>query len=57
MSEYFYGFLLNMWVNRRITETKLRSYYPRYLTETELNDILSTPQNPETTTLEETISE
>jgi len=40
----FYPFLLNMWVTRQITEAKLRSYSPFYLTQTELDTILATPQ-------------
>ncbi|WP_255363176.1 hypothetical protein [Cellulosilyticum sp. I15G10I2] len=39
-----YGFILNMWVMRRINETKVRSYVPLYITEEEANMILATPQ-------------
>ena len=40
----FYNFLLDMWVTRQITEAKLRSYSPFYLTQEELDTILATPQ-------------
>jgi hypothetical protein len=39
-----YGFILNMWVNGRITEVKVRSYVPRYITQEECNTIIATPQ-------------
>jgi hypothetical protein len=39
-----YPFLLNMWVMGKVTETKLQTYSPKYLTADELNMILATPQ-------------
>lgn len=40
-----YGFILNMYVMRRITADKVRSYVPFYITEAERDMILATPQN------------
>lgn len=39
-----YAFLLNLWVNNKITEAKLLSYVPKYITQEEANMILVTPQ-------------
>lgn len=39
-----YGFILNMWVMKRITEQKVRSYVPTFITQEECNMILATPQ-------------
>lgn len=39
-----YGFILNMWVMRRVTEQKVRSYVPIFITQEECNMILATPQ-------------
>ena len=39
-----YGFILNMWVMGRISESKVRSYVPLYVTQTECDMILATPQ-------------
>lgn len=40
-----YGFILNMYVMRRITAEKVRSYAPFYITQQEADMILVTPQN------------
>ena len=40
----FYNFLLDMWVTKQITEVKLRSYVPFYLSQAECDTILTTPQ-------------
>lgn len=39
-----YQFLLNMYVEGRITEAKLRSYVPLFITQEECDLILATPQ-------------
>lgn len=39
-----YGFILNMWVMGRVTEQKVRSYVPTFITQQECNMILATPQ-------------
>ena len=39
-----YGFILNMWVMGRVTEQKVRSYVPMFITQEECNMILATPQ-------------
>ncbi|WP_276203395.1 hypothetical protein [Paenibacillus wynnii] len=39
-----YTFILNQYVMGKITEAKVRSYAPRYISETEANMILLTPQ-------------
>lgn len=38
-----YGFILNMWVMKKIDEAKVRSYVPFYITEQEANAIIATP--------------
>lgn len=40
-----YGFILNMWIMNRLTEQKVRSYCPMYITAEERDMILATPQN------------
>ena len=47
----YYGFLLNMWVMAKITETKLRTYVPFYITQAECDMILLTPQVPQATVM------
>lgn len=39
-----YSFLLNMWVMGKVTETKLQTYSPKYISADELDMILATPQ-------------
>lgn len=40
-----YGFILNMWVSRKITETQVQSYVTKgFITQEEANMILATPQ-------------
>lgn len=39
-----YGFILNMWIMKRIDEDTVRGYVPRFITEQECNIILATPQ-------------
>ena len=39
-----YGFILNIWVMGRVSEQKVRSYVPLYITQTECDMILATPQ-------------
>ena len=43
----FYPFLLNMWVTKQITEVKLRSYVPTFISQEECDTILATPQMTE----------
>lgn len=43
----FYGFFLNMWIMRRITEPQLQLRVPKYLTQEEVDMIVATPQIPE----------
>lgn len=40
-----YGFILNMYVMRRITALKVQSFVPYYITQNECDMILATPQN------------
>ena len=42
-----YGFILNMWIMRKINEAKVQSYVPFYITQAEANMILATPQGDE----------
>ncbi|MDN4609112.1 hypothetical protein [Sporosarcina highlanderae] len=42
-----YGFLLNMWIMRKIDEEKVESYVPKILTRHEADMILATPQGDE----------
>lgn len=48
-----YGFILNMWVMKKIDEKKVRFYVPFYITGAEADAILVTPQweNYETSTV------
>ena len=39
-----YGFILNMWIMKRIDEKKVRSYVPIYINQEECEMILATPQ-------------
>lgn len=39
-----YGFILNMWVMRRIDQAKVLSYVPTFISQEEANIILATPQ-------------
>lgn len=39
-----YGFILNMWIMKRIDENKVRSYVPLYIEQKECDMILATPQ-------------
>lgn len=39
-----YGFILNMWIMKRITSTKVQSYVPKFITQLEADMILATPQ-------------
>lgn len=39
-----YGFILNMWIMKRIDEAKVLSYVPKYITQEEADMILATPQ-------------
>jgi hypothetical protein len=41
-----YGFILNMWIMRKLTAQKVQSYVPFYITQEECDMILATPQNP-----------
>lgn len=40
-----YAFILNMWIVRRITAVTVQSFVPKYITQTECEMILVTPQN------------
>lgn len=42
-----YGFILNMWIMRKINAAKVQSYVPLYITQEEANMILATPQGTE----------
>ena len=39
-----YNFILSMWVAGKISEAKVRSYSPLFLSAEEVNLILATPQ-------------
>lgn len=39
-----YGFLLNMWIMKKIDEAKVNTYVPRILSQQEAEMILATPQ-------------
>jgi hypothetical protein len=47
MSIVYYNFYLNMWIMRRITAEQLQTKVPKYLTQTEYEMIIATPQIPE----------
>jgi hypothetical protein len=40
-----YAFLIGMWTRRKVTETQIRSYVPKFITAEEAESILDTPQN------------
>lgn len=40
-----YLFLLNMWTMGKVTEEKLKSYYPKYISSEELNRLLAITPN------------
>ena len=40
----FYHFILSMWVAGTITEEKVRSYAPRFITAEQVDMILATPR-------------
>ena len=40
----FYNFILSMWVAGTITEEKVRSYAPRFITAEQVDMILATPR-------------
>jgi len=44
-----YGFILNMWIMRRVDQAKVQSYVPKYITQPECDMILATPQMTEVT--------
>lgn len=44
MSVGYYGFFLNMWIMRKITEEQLQLRVPKYLTQAEVDMIVATPQ-------------
>ena len=39
-----YGFLLNMWIMKKVDEAYIRRCVPKFLTEAEAEMILATPQ-------------
>jgi len=39
-----YGFILNMWIMKKIKEEKVRSYVPVFISKTEADMIIATPQ-------------
>jgi hypothetical protein len=42
-----YGFILNMWIMKKVTAEKVQSYVPKYISQEECDMILATPQNPD----------
>lgn len=36
-----YNFILNQWIMEKISEEKVRSYSPKYITQQELDEILN----------------
>jgi hypothetical protein len=44
MSATYYAFLLNLWIMRRLTESQVLAYVPKYITQEEADMILATPQ-------------
>lgn len=40
-----YAMLLNLWVTKRISASKIQSYVPVFLTQDDADMILATPQN------------
>lgn len=43
----FYGFLLNMWMMKKINVEKVQSYVPKFITADESKMIIATPQYEE----------
>lgn len=41
----FYGFLLSMWMMKRLDEAKIRTYVPKFITADEALMIIATPQH------------
>ena len=39
-----YNFILNMWIMGRISEDKVKSYVPKFISQEEADMILATPQ-------------
>ena len=42
----FYNLILNMWVMGTITEAQVLSKVPKYISQTQADMILATPQSP-----------
>ncbi len=40
----FYNFILSMWIQYQLTAAQVRSFVPGYITQTECDAILATPQ-------------
>ncbi|WP_285289399.1 hypothetical protein [Bacillus sp. ISL-57] len=40
-----YAFLVGMWARRKVTETQIRSYVPKFISAEEAEGILTTAQN------------
>ena len=40
-----YSFILSMWKQGKIDEEKVKSYCPKFITEEQVESILTTPQN------------
>ena len=40
-----YAFILGMWVRRKVSETQIRNYVPKFITAEEAESILNTTQN------------
>ena len=40
----YYNFLMDTWIAKQITEAKLRSFTPYYISQIECDMILATPQ-------------
>lgn len=38
------GFILNMWIMKKVTAEKVQAYVPKYITQEECDMILITPQ-------------
>ena len=44
MNSPIYGFILNMWMMKKMSAEKVQSYAPQYLSQVEVDMILTTPQ-------------
>lgn len=44
MKSPIYGFILNMWMMKKMSAQKVQTYAPQYLTDSEVIMILATPQ-------------